>query len=181
MEKFEFGGADKKGVYFDEENRRHLLNIRAVFAEAAGNMADNGKKEQALQLLDRVEKGISPENMPYAMVSRFNSHNQMGLQYLEACYKAGKTDLAEKVRLAMRKDLEQQKKYYDYLKNGRPELYGGTLEGTEVLINEILMQALDAIEKKYAPQTQTHAPAEGQSTIINTVKDSTKNSDSLNK
>src|SRR5690606_33833135 len=28
-EKFLFGGAGTKGVYFDEENRRHLLNIRA--------------------------------------------------------------------------------------------------------------------------------------------------------
>jgi len=181
MEKFAFGGADKKGVYFDEENRRHLLNIRSVFSEAAGNMADNGKKEQAVQLLDRVEKGITPDNMPYAMVSRFNSHNQMGLQYLEACYKAGKTDLAEKVRLAVRKDLEQQKKYYDYLKNSRPELYGGTLEGTEVLINDILMNSLEAIEKKYAPQTQANTPAEGQNTIINSVKDSTKKADSLKK
>jgi len=180
-EKFAFGGADKKGVYFDEENRRHLLNIRSVFSEAAGNMADNGKKEQAVQLLDRVEKGITPDNMPYAMVSRFNSHNQMGLQYLEACYKAGKTDLAEKVRLAVRKDLEQQKKYYDYLKNSRPELYGGTLEGTEVLINDILMNSLEAIEKKYAPQTQANTPAEGQNTIINSVKDSTKKADSLKK
>ena len=51
MEKFGFGGADKKGVYFDEENRRHLLNIRAVYAEAAGNMADNGKKEQATETI----------------------------------------------------------------------------------------------------------------------------------
>ncbi|HZI54069.1 MAG TPA: hypothetical protein VFD56_10215, partial [Chitinophagaceae bacterium] len=120
-------------------------------------------------------------NLPYAMVSRFSTHNQTGLQYLEACYKSGKTDLAEKVRVTMRKDLEQQKKYYDYLKNSRPELYGGTLEGTEVLVNEMLLQALDAIEKRYAPQSQTQTPAEGQSTIINTVKDTTKNSDSLNK
>jgi len=179
MEKYVFGGADKKGVYFDEENRRHLLNIRSVFSEAAGNMADNGKKDQALQLLDKVEKGINTTDLPYAMVSRFNSHNQTGLQYLEACYKSGKTDLAEKVRVIMRKDLEQQKKYYDYLKNSRPELYGGTLEGTEVLINEILLQALDALEKKYAPQTQVQTPAEGQNTIINTVKDSTTNSDTL--
>ena len=79
MEKFGFGGADKKGVYFDEENRRHLLNIRAIYAEAAGNMADNGKKEEAVKLLDKVEAGIDPENLPYAMVSRFNSHNQTGL------------------------------------------------------------------------------------------------------
>ncbi len=181
MEKFGFGGAGIKGVYLDDENRRHLLNIRSVYSEAAGNMADNGKKEQALQLLDKAEKGIDTENLPYAMVSRFGTHNQTGLQYLEACYKSGKTDLAEKVRVIMRRDLEQQKKYYDYLKNSRPELYGGTLEGTESIINDILLQALDAIEKRYAPQTQTQVPTEGQSTIINTVKDTTKNADSLNK
>ncbi len=85
MEKFAFGGADKKGVYFDEENRRHLLNIRSVYAEAAGNMADEGKKEEAQKLLEKVENGIDPTNLPYAMVSRFNSHNQTGLLYLEAC------------------------------------------------------------------------------------------------
>ena len=179
MEKFGFGGAGTKGVYFDEENRRHLLNIRSVYAEAAGNMADGGKKDEALKLLEKVEAGIDPENMPYAMVSRFNSHNQTGLLYLEACYKAGKTDLAEKVRLGVRKDLEQQKKYYDYLKINRPELYGGTLEGTEVYINDIMLMALDAIEKKYAPQAQAPTPVEGGSTIDNTTKDSTNGKDSL--
>ena len=47
MTKYGFGGADKKGIYFDEENRRHLLNLRALFGEAAGNLADAGKKEEA--------------------------------------------------------------------------------------------------------------------------------------
>ncbi|MCR6719018.1 MAG: hypothetical protein NVV59_01745 [Chitinophagaceae bacterium] len=59
--KFMFGGASTKGVYFDEENRRHLLNIRSVYAEAVGNLADAGKKDQALQLLSKVEAGIDPE------------------------------------------------------------------------------------------------------------------------
>jgi Protein of unknown function (DUF2723) len=181
MEKFAFGGAGTKGVYFDEENRRHLLNIRSVYAEAAGNMADNGKKEEALKLLDKVEAGIDTGNLPYAMVSRFNSHNQTGLLYLEACYKAGKPDLAEKVRLVVRKDLEQQKKYYDYLKNNRPELYGGTLEGTEVYINDVMLQALDALEKRYAPQTQTQTPIEKGGTIINSAADGIKNIDTLKK
>ncbi|MGK2863584.1 MAG: glycosyltransferase family 117 protein [Chitinophagaceae bacterium] len=173
MNKFAFGGADKKGVYFDEENRRHLLNIRAVYGEAAGNLADNGKKEEAQKLLDKAESGINAGNLPYGMVSRFNSHNQTGLLYLEAAYKSGKTDLAEKVRLVMRKDLEQQKKYYEYLKNNRPELFGGTLEGTEVFLNDVMLEVLKAIEEKYSPQSQTQAPAEVGGTIINTPKDST--------
>jgi hypothetical protein len=117
MNEFEFGGANKKGVYFDEENRRHILNIRALYGEAAGNMADLGRKEEAQKLLDKVEAGINPANLPYAQASRYNGHNQTGLIYLEACYKAGKTELAEKVRQAVKKDLEQQMNYYAALGN----------------------------------------------------------------
>jgi hypothetical protein len=167
LTKYEFGGANKKGVYFDEENRRHILNLRSLFAEAAGNMADAGKKEEAQKLIDKVEKGIDPANMPYALVSRYNSHNQTALVYLEACYKAGKAELAEKVRLAIRKDLEQQKNYYEYIKNSRPEFYGG-YERSEAPINEIMLQVLEQVEKKYAPQVQTKTPTEGNKpTIIN--------------
>lgn len=177
MEKYLFGSASKKGVYFDEENRRHLLNIRAVFAEAAGNLADQGQKEKAQKLLEKESAGISTENLPYAMVSRFSSHNQTGLLYLEACYKAGKLDLAEKTRAALHKDIDQQKRYYDYLKVNRPELYGGQLEGTEVLLNDVMAQILDAIEKKYVPGAQSKNPVETPSTIINSP-DSSRKSDS---
>ena len=175
IEHFGFGGAGKKSVYFDEENRRHLLSIRATFAEAAGNLADAGKKEEALKLLEKAEQGIHTGNLPYAMVSRYNSHNQNGLIYLEAAYKAGNRELAEKVRATVRKDLEDQKKYYDYLKVNRPELYSGTIENTEMYINEALLQVLAAIEQKYAPDAQQQkAPAEGGNTIINTGRDSVK-------
>ncbi len=112
MNDFEFGGAGKKGVYYDEENRRHILAIRSLYGEAAGNMADAGRKEEAQKLIDKVEAGINPANLPYGLVSRYNSHNQTSLVYLEACYKAGKTELAEKVRTALRKDLNQQFDYY---------------------------------------------------------------------
>ena len=173
MTKYEFGGADKKGVYFDEENRRHILNLRALYAEAAGNMADAGKKEEALKLIDKVENGIKPSNMPYGLVSRYNSHNQTALLYLEACYKAGKTDLAEKIRVNLRKDLEQQQKYYNYIRESRPELYGG-FERSEAPINDIMLQVLDQVEQKYAPQVQAKKPTEGNNpTIINNAKKDT--------
>ncbi len=179
MTKYEFGGANKKGVYFDEENRRHILNLRALFAEAAGNMADAGKKEEALKLIDKVEKGIDPANLPYALVSRYNSHNQTALIYLEACYKAGKADLAEKIRVNLRKDLEQQKKYYNYIQTERPEFFGG-YERSEAPINEIMLEVLGLIEKKYAPQVQAKTPTEGNNpTIINQAnKDSGVKKDS---
>jgi len=180
MTKYEFGGADKKGVYFDEENRRHILNIRAIFGEAAGNLADIGRKEDAQKLIDKVETGINPENLPYAMASRYNSHNQTALVYLEACYKAGKTELAEKVRKEVRKDLEQQAKYYNYIRDNKPDFWGG-FERSEAPINERLLRVLGDIEARYAPQTQTKPVNEGPTTIQNTAKpDSNQVKDSGN-
>lgn len=173
MTKYEFGGANKKGVYFDEENRRHILGLRALYGEAAGNLADQGRKEEAQKLIDKAEGGISPENLPYAQTSRYNGHNQTGLLYLEACYKAGKTELAEKIRKEIRTDLEQQEKYYNYIRTERPELYGG-FERSEAPINQAMLYVLDAIEKKYAPQTQPAKSAETPTSI-------TPGKDSLNK
>ncbi|MEO7984319.1 MAG: DUF2723 domain-containing protein, partial [Bacteroidota bacterium] len=180
LTKYEFGGANKKGVYFDEENRRHILNLRALYAEAAGNLADQGKKDEALKLIDKVEKGIDPSNMPYGLVSRYNSHNQTGLLYLEACYKAGKNDVAEKVRLNLRKDLEQQQKYYAYIRDSRPEFYGG-FERSEAPINDIMLQVLDLVEKRYAPQVQGKNPTEGPTTITNSAKQDSAGKPDTNK
>jgi hypothetical protein len=179
LTKYEFGGADKKGIYFDETNRQQILNLRSLYSEAAGNLADIGRKEDAKKLLDKVEKGILPENLPYGLVSRYNGHNQTSMIFLEACYKAGKTELAEKVRLAIRKDLEQQSRYYNYIKDKRPDLFGH-FENSEAPINEAMLVVLDAVERKYAPQAQLKPPTtEGKPTIENTVKpDSTKKPDS---
>ncbi len=176
MNKFEFGGANKKGIYFDEENRRHILNLRAIYGEAAGNLADIGRKDEAKKLIDKSEGGIHPENLPYAMTSRYNSHNQTAFVYLEACYKAGKTDLAEKVRADLRNDLNQQKKYYEYIKVSRPELFKG-YERSEYPINEAMLDVLTAIENKYAPKPAAKTPTEGNSTIINTTKPDTTKKD----
>lgn len=165
-EKFAFGGASTKGVYFDEENRRHLLNIRSVYAEAIGNLADIGEKEKAQLLLNKVEAGIDPENLPYGHVSRYGMHNQTGLMYLEAAYKAGNRELAEKIRQGVRKDIEEQRAYYEYLRLEKPELWGGGLEGTEAFLNEIHRMILEEIEKAYANDKPKDPTIEGSGGTI---------------
>jgi hypothetical protein len=166
MTKFRFGGALLPGTYFDEENRRQLLSIRSIYGEAAGNMADAGRKQEANELLAKSEQGMTGIseiitngnrkdtilNMPYAMVSRNNSHNQTALVYLEAAYKAGNTALADKVGTALRKDLAGQKKYYDYLKNEKEDFYPSVAREDE--INNYLIQVQDAIEKHYRAAAQ---------------------------
>ncbi len=112
MNNFVFGGAERPGVYFDEENRRHLNSIRLAYATAAASLAEHGNKEGATKLLEKCDKGMLQEDFAYGMVSRFQQHDYISLQFLEACFKAGDTALAEKVSKSVKTDLQQQMTYY---------------------------------------------------------------------
>jgi hypothetical protein len=147
---FRFGGASKPGVYFDEENRRHLLTIRQTYGLTASNLADQGRKPEAITVLEKAEKGILPEDLPYAMVSRGQMHNQTSMLYLEAAYRAGHTALANKLKAALKKDLTEQKNYYNYLKNEKPDYYPA-FAGEEQDCDQYLGY-LDNMEKMFNPQ-----------------------------
>ncbi len=112
---FGFGNADKKGVYFDEENRRHLNTIRAAYADLAMDLSSKNRKEDAKRVLHKADKMMDPSNFAYGMTSRGNQHNRNSLMFLEACYMAGDSVLAEKVYKSIKTDLQQQMRYYNSL------------------------------------------------------------------
>ena len=115
LKDFAFGGSSTKGVYFDEENRRHLLGIRQSYAEVAASLADNGRKEDAKRILHRLDSNMREDNIPYGLVSRQNQHNMVSAQLVEAAYRAGDNTLGDKVANALKKDLNEQIAYYAYL------------------------------------------------------------------
>jgi hypothetical protein len=116
MEKFGYGNAAIKGVYFDEENRRHLNSIRASHAILAMNLADEGKLDSAKKVLNRYDKEVDITNVPYGMTSnRGNQHNRVSMSFLYAAHRSGDKALAGKVAASLKKDLEQQMRYYRLL------------------------------------------------------------------
>jgi hypothetical protein len=112
---FAFGGSQVQGVYFDEENRRHLLGIRQSYAEVANSLAASGRKSEARQLLARVDSNMRSDNIPYGLVSRQNQHNMISAQLADAAYRSGDMQLGDKVAAAVKKDLQEQLAYYAYL------------------------------------------------------------------
>ncbi|MES2849822.1 MAG: DUF2723 domain-containing protein [Bacteroidota bacterium] len=112
MDKFVFGGAEKPGVYFDEENRRHLNSIRLAYASAALNLAAHGDTVAAKKLLTKCDQNMVSEDFPYGMVSRDQQQNSISLRFLDAAMAAGDNQLANKVMGSLKKDLEQQMVYY---------------------------------------------------------------------
>lgn len=166
--KFGFGSADIAGVYFDEENRRHLNTIRAAYADGAGALADGNRKDEAKQLLDMADKGILQENMPYAMPSRSNQHNYFTFRFLEAAYKAGHTALADKVSKALHKDFDQQLKYYAQLPDRKQEAMRNEIAGAQQLV-----QMLQMLENNYKPGSSVQPSIESGG-VIGQPQDSSK-------
>ena len=165
MNKFVFGNANVSGVYFDEENRRHLIGIRLAYAKAASNLADNGKKEEAKKMLEKCDKGMLEENMSYGMVSRFQQHNYVSYQFLDACYKAGDTTLAEKVTHSLKKDLDQQMIYYNSLNETRLAQFDGERGDMATATN--FLRGLQQMEQFY--KNTKKLPVELPKTINNTT------------
>ena len=144
MNKFKFGNAQKPGVYYDEENRRHLNSIRRAYAQAAMSLAVNGKKQEARMMLNRCDSMMLQENMPYGMVSRYQQQNQFSLMFLQAAYLAEDDKLAEKVSGALLKDMQQQASYYQNLSPNKRD----NLEEEEKR-NNYLMQNLQGMQQQY--------------------------------
>jgi len=139
LNKFVFGNADKPGVYFDEENRRHLNTIRMQYALTAISLADNQRQGDAKKLLEKCDKMLLKENFPYGMVSRDQRHNQISAQFLLAAYKAGDTVLADKVYASLRKDLEQEIVYFNSLDED--------MQGSLATDNQRAMQILQQLQQ----------------------------------
>lgn len=112
MTKFTNGHADVKGVYFDEENRRHLYTIRQYFADLARELMTKGKTDEAKKAVLKADSLVPNINVPYGIPSRNEFHNQSSLSLMEMAYETGATDLANKINKELSNDLGQQMEFY---------------------------------------------------------------------
>ena len=147
--KFAFGNADKPGVYFDEENRRHLGGIRSAYAELAIDLAAKNRKEEARVVLNKADKMLHESNFGYGLTSRGNLHNRNSLLFLEACYLSGDQALVQKVSAAVKKDLAQQVNYYNSLSGMKAENMA-----QEKQTAEGYLQALTQMQTMYNPSVE---------------------------
>jgi hypothetical protein len=167
MNKFGFGNANIKGVYFDEENRRHLNTIRTAYAELAMDLAAKNRKEEATKVLEKVDKMLDQANFAYGMTSRSNLHNRNSLLFLEACFSSGDTVLAAKVSKSVKTDLQQQLKYYNSLPAGIAENMS-----EERRTAENYLKTMEQMESVYNPRIQI--PGKLMAPADPAVKDSGK-------
>ena len=69
MNRYKFGGLDKKGLYIDETVMRMCYTHRNLFAQLALALIQEGKNDKALKVLRKAEKSIPEYNVPNTFVS----------------------------------------------------------------------------------------------------------------
>ena len=69
MNRFKFGGLEKKGLYIDETIMRMCYTHRHLFAQLALALIQEGKNDKALKVLRKAEKSIPEYNVLNTFVS----------------------------------------------------------------------------------------------------------------
>ncbi|HWB28362.1 MAG TPA: DUF2723 domain-containing protein [Chitinophagaceae bacterium] len=168
LHKFGFGNAGLQDVYFDEENRRHLNIIRRADAELALDLAFKNRKDDAIKVLKRTDDNMLQSNFPYGMASRGNDQNRISMLFLQACYQAGDTTLAAKVDASVKKDLNEQMRFYNSLTGMKADYMSYEKSSAQELLD-----GLQQMEQQFGPKK----PVLNENPVIKTF-DSTPKKDS---
>ena len=135
MNKFTWGGINRKDVYLNENNLRMTMNFRNNFARLASSLIDEGKRDSAVKVLDRCMEVMPAETVPF---------NVFVLGVAEAYYRAGEMAKATAILDKMTKMTNGELDYYLSLDK----------EYTDMVENEAkramsVMQELQRLTKTY--------------------------------
>ena len=75
MQEFKWGNMNDPKVYIDENNQRMMINIRNNFNRLAESLVKEGKKDSAIQVLDKCVELIPNAIVPYNYFSQQTADN----------------------------------------------------------------------------------------------------------
>jgi MFS family permease len=97
MKTFTYGGAERNDVFYDQTNRRMLNIFRTGASRVADALAQEGKKKEALDLLDHTIKGMSERSYPYSLADEERNVVYLIASYVRAGGKKQATDIVDKL------------------------------------------------------------------------------------
>lgn len=109
MEKFQYGNMEDPDVYLDETNRRLSYNLRNSFGRLADELIKEGKKDKALEVLDRAMEIMPEEKFQF---------NYFVFGIIEGYYKAGATEKGRALLSLFADRLDEELAYYATFKRG---------------------------------------------------------------
>ena len=130
MNKFKFGNMEKPGIYLDDVFLRSCaLNIRQRAGQLAAALAEEGKKDKAIKVLDRALEVTPFENAPidatlYTAVLGY--------------YQAGANDKATKLSKELFDNYENNIRYYYSLDRSDLPSYGPEIKQAQGIMEQLI-------------------------------------------
>lgn len=128
--KFKWGGMDKPGANLDDVFIRSCaLNIRQRFGSLASALIEEGKKDKAIKVLDKVMEVTPKENVPYDATI---------YSIVMGYYQAGAYEKANALAVKLFDNYENNIKYYRSLDRNDMAAYGGDLDQAQDICERLI-------------------------------------------
>lgn len=130
MNRFRWGCMNEPDVFIDHNIQRTavVLKLRNTFARLANKLIDEGKKDSAIKVLDRITELMPHPRFPYDFF-------MFGIA--ESYYKANQTEKANRIVLDYAKVSEQKLRYYLSLSNDIRRYYDDDIQLTAQTLQEL--------------------------------------------
>lgn len=124
LNKFLWGGTDRKNIYFDEKNKAMLMSYRYSGTKVAESLIREGRKEDAIKLLDKITNNITYESYQY---------DQTMWPVINAYYAAGAKERATQLASIIVRDGEKMANYLSGITDEKKRQWGIDVDGREAL------------------------------------------------
>ncbi|MCC6690399.1 MAG: DUF2723 domain-containing protein [Bacteroidia bacterium] len=155
--KFSWGGMDKKGVYLDENIQRMCTNLRIQLGTLATTLLNEGKKDKAMNIVDKCLEVMPEENVPYDATI---------YQLVMTYYQLGANDKANKVAKRLFDIFESDMNYYISLGQTGASAYGREMRQAHEVMNRLVYMAKtnkqDALAKDFEARYNVFARMLGE-------------------
>ncbi|MGQ1785285.1 glycosyltransferase family 117 protein [Saccharicrinis sp. GN24d3] len=126
--KFRWGGFDDARVYLDENHQRMAMNIRNNMSRLANTLLDEGKEEQAVEILDMALTKMPVEKVP---------HNYFSIFLAEGYYKANQMEKGDGILKDFGKKSFQEINFFSSLPQSKQNNVGEDFQRSLAIYTEI--------------------------------------------
>ncbi len=129
MNVFKWGGFDNPDVYLDENHQRMAMNIRNNMSRLANTLIDEGKKTEAVNILDMAFTKLPVSQVP---------HNYFSIFLAEGYFKAGEKDKGEQIIKDFGNQTFEELNYFAALPANKLATVSGDFNQSVLLYSEII-------------------------------------------
>ena len=144
---FQFGGAEKPNVYFDQTNRRMLNSIRVFAFQLSEYLLRNNRKEDALRVVDHVLKNINEKAYPTGLSQEDRTMILMTNIFIKCGAKEQSKMLSEKLTKYLEDDINYMMSLPNDKRDYKKDEVEFEMSAIGFLANEAQQNGMEGIAK----------------------------------